>query len=640
MAVVLGDNYDVDLGANGPYTTNPRNPAETVSDRYAGSAANARTDLPGLDAYWDFQVLSNPDYDDAHLLLLYYFCASELDFFWQTDGFIGQGVFPSNGSQSRGNALFPGGGYLINYPLLFAYGKYTGKGSANFSDFSQIVAGAGTAAVNGTYTWDGELNGRVRFTLTTGSQLLDSIYWSGAAWIIQSGGVSMYASVVDVTWPYKATPGSWNLTGGAGAEPTVKLSGAPGQVPSTWGTQFVVDHTNWLTDLRPDMNLMQASSFGDTSNAGYTEGTQIEHIRFEGMANADEAVVAGAGTGAVNGTYYRNHPDKNGRARYTLSTESTDGFSIYVTANLWSIYSGGVEMYKQSTTTTGYLFPWQVPSWVVTGGAASAPTVRGGLWDSSYRSSGIAGWSMGSASCFSHIFARNFNDYGILLADKSTPATLSNITSFLNNLGAIGIEGAGGMVTITGLEADDNPTIIFAAANNVYSPGSPCSISLQVIGTKSETGPAPARPFPKGQSLMNATGWINAQFIGVQYSSVFAYPEELIRLNATTNTSYVSVDGLRIFGALSTLIHDVIGNKKYLVDGDRYGTKYQSRIHKFTFNTGASGTKGAFWSDVRVAQELDGCTYTGRLAWLTADNLGVAEGVWVDTNPGSPLYVL
>lgn len=633
MPVSLAGNYDVDLGPSGPYTTDPANPAETVDDRYSGNAANARTDLPGLDAYWDFMALSNPDYDDTHLLALNYFCAAWLDAFWQTDGFFtptAQTAYPNNGSQSRANLILPPGGYLVNYPLLFSYGQYTGKGSANYTDLTQHVGGAGTAAVNGDYYLDGEVNGRPRFTLTTGAQPLDSIYWDGTKWIIQSGGVSMYQSTDDVTYPYKVT--TWTVTGGAGPVPTVSYTG------STWGTQLIVDHTYWLTDLRPDLNLMQAISFGDTSNAGYTEGTQIEHIRFEGMANDLEATVAGAGTAAVNGTYYLRQT-KNGRARFTLTGQSTDGYSIYVTANIWSIYNAGTEMYRQSTTTTGYLYPWQVPSWVAVSGAAPAPTVTGGLWDNSYRSSGIAMWSMGSASCISHCFARNFNDYGILLADKSTPATLINITSFLNNLAAIGIEGAGGMVTCYGIEADDNPAIYYAVANNTYSPGSPCSVSLQAFGTKSETGPAEARPFPKGQCLADMTGWTNLQFVGVQYSSVFLVPELFIRINATTNTSYVSVDGLRIFGSLSTALHDVVNDTKYLIDGDRYGTKYQSRGHSFKFNTGASGTKGAFESDFVVFPELTDCTYTGRLAWLTVNNLGQAEGTWND-QAGTPPYVL
>lgn len=523
---------------------------------------------------------------------------------------------------------------MLNFPILFSYGQYVGKGSACYFDTSMNVAGAGTAAVNGSYALDKWVNGRPRFTLTTGARDFDEISWTGTEWVILSGGVSMYESTEDVTWPYKSTAGSWNVTGGAGPEPTVLLSGATGAAPATWGTQLTVDRGMWQSDLMDEMNPLQATSFGDVGNSGYTEGCKIEHIRLEGLANFDECVVAGAGTVAVNGTYYRRG-DTDSNPRYTLEGENTDDYSIYSTASIWSIYNAGTEMYKQSTTTTIYLYPWQVPSWVVVSGAASAPTVQGGLLDNTYRSSGIGMWSAGSVSKIQSIFTRNFNNHGILLADKSTPATLVNISTFLNNESGVGIEGAGGMVTIMGIEGDDNPTLILCKANNTYSPGSPGSCALHVFGAKLETGPAEARPFPKGQALFDGTGWINAIFSGVQYSSVYSYPEVLIRVDGSTNSSYVSVDGLKVFGYVHTLMHDVAAKKKWLLDGGEFSSKFFSAIHSFKW---IGNQNGRLITDFIVAREI-GNVADDRLAWLTADDLGAIEGSW-DQTAGTPAYVI
>ncbi len=82
---------------------------------------------------------------------------------------------------------------------------------------SAIVAGAGTAEVNGTYTYQGVWNTKPYYTLVgqPSSSTASAISWSGIAWFIYgAGGDEYYVSSDLVMYPWLAI-----FTRGTGADP-------------------------------------------------------------------------------------------------------------------------------------------------------------------------------------------------------------------------------------------------------------------------------------------------------------------------------------------------------------------------------------------------------------------------------------
>lgn len=259
---------------------------------------------------------------------------------------------------------------------------------------------------------------------------------------------------------------------------------------------------------------------------------------------------------------------------------------------------------------------------------------EGGLLDEDHdntiTSSGINFWAAGSGSAIYDCFARGFNDFGFEFCNTTTPGKMFNCCSFLNNKGGVGMIG-GGKLTVYDIEGDDNPAMFYVREGNGVDPA---SCTLTVHGLKIETGPAPARPNPKGTCVLDAKGWINARFYDVDYAGVFCVPDVLFMVEHTDNSSELTVEGLRIFGRVRTLLHDVTGEEKYLVDGDQYGDKWFSLIKSFKWSRNATSARFTSWP--KTAQRISADAHN-RLDYLDVDGGGVAIGAF-DDDAGTPVY--
>lgn len=90
-----------------------------------------------------------------------------------------------------------------------------------------VVNGAGTVAVDGTYTPRGALNGKPFYTLIgqADSSTLSAISWNGSNWqIFDSSATSMYVSSEDVAAPWNVV--TWVLDAGVDSVPVVTSTNA------------------------------------------------------------------------------------------------------------------------------------------------------------------------------------------------------------------------------------------------------------------------------------------------------------------------------------------------------------------------------------------------------------------------------
>lgn len=527
------DGYDVDIGA--VYTIDYTDYATIMSDEFANRVL-AAVDFPGFDAYWTFEEIANANFDDTNFMACAILSGACTDCLVLADGYIGQGAYPDDGIASRVNMTLPHGGFKINFPVQVAHGSLVGRGSANFTSSATQVHSAGTGAVDGEYARDFSTNDRPRYTIGGGTTDDDSIFWDGSAWVINSGGVSMYESTDDVTYPHKVT--TWVATGGAGPVPTVQRPSASGTTP---GTCLIIDHNYWLTDCIAERFCVMSTQWGNLSFNGYMEGESIRFLRCDG-------------------------------ACYETDTWEADP----------------------------------------------------GHYDPTYSSSGIAMWSPGSVSNIMHNFCHDFNDGGILLGDKSTPATLFNNSLFRNQIAGVDITGGGTVIAIS-TECDGSPAVFHAT-------GSPGQVSITAIGIKVEDGPAPQIPYPKGCCIADLEAWTHLTVVGASMASTLSAPDILVRVESTANESYVEVSGLKIFGYYRTLMHDVNNQKKWLVDMGEDEEKWNSGIHGFTW---ISNSNGHLKTDFIVPRQIDGVA-SGRLQWLS---VGETPSVEFDDAAGTPPYI-
>lgn len=538
------DSYDVDIGA--VYGVTLDDYASIVSDKYV-DRATATTDIPGFDAFWDFMALSDADFSDANFMACSWLSAACIDFLAQSDGYMRQGAYPSDGNASRGNILLPHGGYKINFPILFSHGGITGRGPANYTNSGVQVHSAGTAAVNGEYVRSGSLNGKPRYQL--GSDATDEIYFNNVSnqWEIYNNGILQYHSVVNdlagnrVTYPHKCGS-TWVADAGAGPVPTVQRPSASG---TTAGTNLIIDHDHWLVPCMSDRHCLRSSNFGDLGFSGYNEGAAIKRVRCEGAVT-------------------------------------------------------------------------ELASWV------ASP----GHYDPAISSSGIAMWSAGSVSIIEECHCDDFNDFGFLLADKATPATLICNRAFRNQRGGLGVIG-GGTIYVNSFEVDGSPAVFYVRAN----PGPPAAAIITAIGIKVEDGVAPQIPYPKGCCIADMEAWTHLTVIGASMASSASRPDVLIRVKTVANSSYVHLDNLKIFGYYRTIMHDVTNKKKWLLDMAEYEVKWFSSIHDFKW---VSNDGGRLFTSFRAPREITNCA-EGRLQWIS--DADYASGTRFDDVAGTPAYI-
>lgn len=250
-----------------------------------------------------------------------------------------------------------------------------------------------------------------------------------------------------------------------------------------------------------------------------------------------------------------------------------------------------------------------------------------GWMDASYLSSAIAAWDCGETSRISDVYVYQFNSDGLLFV-RGTPVLCINTSIFMCGRSMVGMIGcAGATFTFIGISGDDSPTSFYARPG--YGRESGCL--LTVIGTKSETGiSGQFTPF-KAQMLLDAEGWVVAKFEGISLASGFVYPDSMIRVNHTINTSSVEVSGLRLWNNRRTILHDVANKKKWLFDRGTWTNPYHS-FYWTPDNGGSLVTKGAYQPTFITA------TYPERLGHLLPDpTTGAPIGTWDDTN-GYPRF--
>lgn len=276
--------------------------------------------------------------------------------------------------------------------------------------------------------------------------------------------------------------------------------------------------------------------------------------------------------------------------------------------------------------------------------APEAAGPDGNTYVTTYTGSGLAIWRPGSNSVFRDLNIEMFNGANIEVC-SGTPTQLYNVRSFFGNYAGLHMRGDA-TAFIYGFECDDCPTAFLAGAytdpdgNFLLTPG--CNIVA--TGVKLETGLTGYPDYTKGTMLLDATGWVEFTFLGVNYASANVFPELFIRINMndTTWPSYAGVSshgtvmGLRTFGYLRTLVHhiDPTGtNKKWMYDGDDYLIRQKSYIHNFEYS---SDSGGVLSTSIGTAPRLKEVAYDNRQNWLV---VSPHTQFWDDTvDPGTPIY--
>lgn len=187
------------------------------------------------------------------------------------------------------------------------------------SQYVALVAGAGTAAANGTYTERGTSGGKRYYNLfgQADSTANYCIKWTGTAWVITSNaGATYYTSSDAVDFPWEVT--TWTLGTGVNPVPTV---------------------------------------------------TESEIV-----------VVSGAGTGAANGSYSKRGTT-GGKPYYNLTSQSasTTNYCIKWNGTAWVITSNTGTTYYTGTGAT--VRPYYGVTWVATTGVVPVPSVLVGFYE-------------------------------------------------------------------------------------------------------------------------------------------------------------------------------------------------------------------------------------------------------------------
>lgn len=331
-------------------------------------------------------------------------------------------------------------------------------------------------------------------------------------------------------------------------------------------------------------------------------------------------------TGQGTSKFYSNGSTPSG------GTIGQGGTELYIEHARWQGDPKVRNLFQSSTWSRedlyGYNEAFYIDNFRLEGGKASES------YDSTLQSSGIAIWDMGSCARIGRVFSENWNTAGLHVA-RGTPVTVEQMSSFRNNLAGVWLQG-GGMHSFGDMEFDENPAMFYV--NGGYGRDGGTMFDCKYI--KAETGKAPGRPVSKGQCVMDATGWTNANFSSISYAAVNSMPEVLFRIDATYPggpgcVSSVNVDNLRLFGPCRTAVHGVAEGKKWKFDGSENLNGYwNSRIKSFYY-TSAGG--GQFITKDGTPTLTTGCA-KNRLAVSDINpNTGAPTTTWND-QAGLPVY--
>jgi hypothetical protein len=309
----------------------------------------------------------------------------------------------------------------------------------------------------------------------------------------------------------------------------------------------------------------------------------------------------GKGTGYTNASPTTSGRNMNTCLRFTgkanwIGTEF-DQMNL-IQASTWGVLSGSTS-YIESGTLSGFRLEGDNSGW----------------YDPNYTSNGMGMWDMGETWTVDHIFATNFNGYGIANV-RGTPAKYSTISLFTNALGGIGLIGTQlNNIWIEGISGDDNPALIVQVEGYERGAGG----NLTVSGEKSESG---KRSPNKGQILL----WQRSPCVG---NTTVLTPQSDMNGNFT-DASFVMNSRewgqtLNVFGYVAwncrTTVHDVTNKKRWAVGS------YSPQ--SFVWCSRNGGT----FSDLVTLQSVAGTAVNA------SDRLGmVANNGTFDYGSGTPAY--
>jgi hypothetical protein len=226
-----------------------------------------------------------------------------------------------------------------------------------------LVSGAGTETSNGTYTLDGQENGRNKYV--SGS---NTIVWDGSVWYLYDDSLerSTYVLQEDLDFPWQ---GTWTVDDADEPPPTVT------EIPA------VNPIANYVT--LPERYLWAKIAVAAGAPRGEADYISLpKNYVWSDIYNAvsgdiafSATTVSGAGSNEVNGTYtYRG--ESNGKPYYNLVGEpdNAETSSVSWIVDRWMISNSLQEEYYESLEDTG--FPWLVETWIAAGsGESPAPTL-------------------------------------------------------------------------------------------------------------------------------------------------------------------------------------------------------------------------------------------------------------------------
>jgi hypothetical protein len=279
---------------------------------------------------------------------------------------------------------------------------------------SVAVSGAGSGAVNGTYTYRGDYDGKGYYNLVGQPDSTEGsvVFWNGDRWQINDDFSSeLYESLEDVEFPWLVE--TWLVATGESPIPTVteippqsptiadywtlperylwaKIAVAVGapkdeafyiNAPKQYAWKDIYDAVSGSSLGTIDWGEKQALGHiaaayrGDTGTpenlATYIDWPwryQVASIIVQ-LATPPEpttfnaVIVSGAGSEDVNDTYTETG-EENGKKYYNLNEgESVDQGSISWDGSNWKIYNDGGDLLY--TSTDDVEFPWQVTTWSI-----------------------------------------------------------------------------------------------------------------------------------------------------------------------------------------------------------------------------------------------------------------------------------
>jgi hypothetical protein len=182
------------------------------------------------------------------------------------------------------------------------------------------------------------------------------------------------------------------------------------------------------------------------------------------------------------------------------------------------------------------------------------------LHDPSYHFSAVGVWKAGEDYTIESVFIYNANNYGIEMGGQFHATYHSTrVSIFKCGLGAYGVEGGAHMQVNMG-SYDDNPAVfhVYPGANGSIGNGT----AIKCFGTKFETGKTDARPYSRGQMLVDGEGWIKFDAYGTYFSRVNTKPHVLFRIKSVgapgngAQESRVYFSGVTWFYTPAYLLHD------------------------------------------------------------------------------------